>query len=267
MMMEIPLFMKIYIAVLCAIIGMCFASFSECAASRKASGKSVLKGRSVCDSCGHSLGVFDLIPVFSYLFLGGKCRYCKKKIPAFSTVAEIISAVACASVFLKFGFTLDTVQYLLLVLILIYISCYDYETMEIPFPFIIAGIVIRIVFILLSGDIKNEAIQSAIGAVCVTIPLLIVVLIFEKIKKKEAMGGGDIKLFFMLGMYFHWTENLCLVIFACIIGIIMFLIMSKVNDTKDVSKPMPFGPSIALAAWLTLLVAEPLITWYSGFLK
>lgn len=261
------LFMKIYLAVILAIIGMCFASFSECAASRKASGKSVLKGRSFCDSCGHTLGVFDLFPIFSYIFLGGKCRYCKKKIPAFSTVVEIISAIACVSLIFRYGFSLDTVRYLLLVLIFIYVSCYDYETMEIPFPFIIAGIVIRIVFILISGDIKGEAIKSAIGAVCVTVPLLVIVLIFEKIRKKEAMGGGDIKLFFMLGMYFTWTENICVLIFACFIGIILFLIMSKTQKENNLSKPLPFGPSIALGAWMAMLFAEPLINWYSGFLK
>ena len=259
-MMILPLGLKIYICVILAIFGACMGSFLNCFAIRLCNGESIAKGRSHCMSCGHVLSPLDLIPIFSYIFLRGKCRYCGAKMSPRYLVSEIISAVVYVGVFLRFGWSIKTVEFLLLTSILLCVSFADLEAYIIPDGLIIAGIVIRLMFILFSGDTGHEALQSVIGGFSVSAPVLIIVLIMEKLMKREAMGGGDIKLLFMAGIYLPWSQNLLAILLACICGLLFGAIYNRLKNNEE--KLFPFGPAIAAGTYLSMLFGEGIINAY-----
>lgn len=250
-----------YLIFIFALLGLVMGSFLNCMAIRIINKESIVKGRSHCMSCGHVLGVPDLVPVFSWLFLRGKCRYCGAHIAVRYLLAELVSGVVFVSLYLHFGLCLELAEYLILAALLLCISFADLEDYLVPEGLIIAGIVNRVVFVLLSKPIGAAALQSLIGGLSISLPLLAVVLIMEKILKRDAMGGGDIKLVFMMGLYFKWSVNLVSFLFACVLGILCGVLLPKL---KNAEKQFPFGPSLALGSWLGLLFGQQLLQWYVG---
>lgn len=254
--------MRVYFYVIFGILGACMGSFLNCCAWRIVHHESVLKGRSHCDACGHILGVLDLIPVFSYLIFRGRCRYCGKKFTSRHFWAEIFSAAVFVSALAKWDLSLELIQYLLFAMILLAVSFADLEATIIPDRFIIAAIVIKIIFLLLGENKLQALLFSAIGGFAVAGGLLLVVTVFEKITKKEAMGGGDIKLLFVTGLYLGWKNNLFGLLLGCVFGIIFGLFAQRRRGHEEGSVAFPFGPSIALGAWCALLFGDAALQAY-----
>ena len=250
------LFFRFYTAFVAALLGAVMGSFLNCAAIRLIHHEPLSRGRSHCVHCGHTLGVRDLIPLASFLLLRGRCRYCGQRLSPRYLFAELISALVFLSLWLKFGLTLRCLELLILASLCLCLSFCDLEDYIIPDRFILAGILVRAVFILLSGDLPHTALRSLIGGLSVALPVLILVLIMEKILKKEAMGGGDLKLLFMLGLYFPWSLNFLGILLACVIGILFGLAALR----RD--RMIPFGPSICLGSWISCLFGQPLIEFY-----
>lgn len=257
-------FTTVYFLVLAAILGACMGSFLNCMAWRIVHGESVMNGRSHCDKCGHVLGFRDLIPVFSYLAHKGKCRWCGAKLSPLYLWSELISALVFASILYKFDISLDALQYLLWASLLLACSFADLEGYIIPDGFIVAAVAVRTVFILISDNTVGELTFTLLGGIAVSTGLIIVVTLFEKIIGREAMGGGDIKLIFATGIFLGWQKNLLCLFLACILGIIFGAVTQKKREKQEDAKIFPFGPSIAAAAWLSLLFGDRLIGWYAG---
>lgn len=247
----------IYAITLTFLIGLAAGSFLNCAAMRTVSGESIAKGRSHCPSCNHTLGVFDLVPLFSWLFLKGKCRYCGAKISLRYPLSELLGALVFVSALLRWDISLRALEMALLGAILIWIALVDADVQLIPDRLIIAGIVVRVAFVLASGDIAHTALSSLIGGVSMSLPVLLIALLLEKLLKKEAVGGGDIKLLFMTGLYFDWKLNILSLFLACLIGI-AFALLARVKS----GKPFPFGPAIACGTWLSMLFGDAIISAY-----
>lgn len=258
MLYSTPL-MTAYLIALSALAGLAAGSFLNCAAMRTVSGESLVKGRSHCPECGHTLSAPDLVPLFSWLFLRGKCRYCGAKISFRYPAAELLTALVFVSALLRWDVSLRGLEMLLLGSILLWISFVDAEAQIIPNRLVVAGIVVRVLFILLSEDIPGEALRSAIGGASVALPVLLIALLLEKLLKKEAVGGGDIKLLFMTGLFFDWKLNLLALFLACIVGL-GFAAASR----HKFGKPLPFGPAIACGTWLSMLFGEAIISAYLG---
>ena len=252
-------FITAYACFLAVLLGLVAGSFLNCAAIRLVTGEKISRGRSHCMSCGHVLSAADLVPLFSWLFLKGKCRYCGEKVSARYPLSELISAVVFTALLFRFDISLRLVEFLALSAVLLCISFADLEGYIIPDILIIIGLVIRVIFIVLSEQPGPEALQSLIGALSISLPLLLIVLVAEKIMKKEAMGGGDIKLFFMAGSFFNWKENLLAAIFACIIGIVLGAAAMK---KRGESKPFPFGPAISAGFFLCMLCGREIVNAY-----
>jgi len=112
-------------------------------------------------------------------------------------------------------------------------------------------------------------VASAFG---IGIALIVVVLVADKVFGRESMGGGDLKLYFVAGLYFGWQQGLFLVILSCIIGIIVAAVSARPSSEKDgqasgvLGHAIPFGPSIAAACIVTMLVGKPFVTWYLSLL-
>lgn len=244
-----------YILILAAVLGAVAASFITCLAGRFVAHESILKGRSHCDSCGHVLGPADLIPIFSYLFLRGKCRYCHKKIPVRALITEILSSIVFIVIILRLGLSFDALRAMILYCILLALSLIDLDSFTIPDRFILAAIVLWALFLPLIHEPISSQLKSGLsGGAILAVSVLIISMIMDKILGRESMGGGDIKLLFVMGLYLGLAGGLLALILACLIGLIFIAAVKK--------KKIPFGPSISAAFMIVLLFGSPVISWY-----
>ena len=255
-MMQGDTFLTVYIFIVMGIFGAVFGSFINCMAWRIAHGESVLNGRSHCAVCGHPLAVLDLVPVFSFLFLKGRCRYCKEKISPRYVAAELMMATAFVLITWRFDLSLQTLWICGLACILMALSLVDLETYTIPDRFIVAGIIWYFGVLLFAEDGKAELISGLAGGLSIGLGMLLLSILFDKVTGKESLGGGDIKLFFMTGLYLGPWVGLFNLILSCVIGIGFVLFMGQ--------RRIPFGPAISLAAFVSLLVGGDVVNWYLG---
>ena len=253
-------FITAYTLIATAILGLCMGSFLNCFAWRVVHGESVLKGRSHCDACGHVLSPRDLIPVVSFLASHGRCRYCGVKLSKGHLWAEIATAASYLAIVSKYDISLQALEYLLFVSVLLACAFADLEGYMIPDRCILFGIVLRPVFLLLSRAPLSAWLDSLLGGFLVAGGLLLVVLLYEKVKKVEAMGGGDIKLLFVTGLFLGWKLNLLCLLAACVLGIAFGLLAPK----KDGAPLFPWGPAITAAALLTVMYGQGVLDWYMG---
>lgn len=248
----------IYCILLVAIMGLVMGSALNCLSWRIANHKKWSKGRSCCVSCGHELTRKELIPVISWLCQKGKCRHCGAPISIRYPITEAILCVTYVCVLLRFDLSIETLLCLILCSCLFCLSLVDMDTMEIPNRFLVIPAITRIVYALFMGGL-SEAWYCVWHALILGGGILVLALIMDKIFKKESMGGGDIKLLAMLGLYFNLPECFLLLIFACIFGIILAM-------TLGVKKGIafPFGPAISVAAFVVLMIGAPITQWYLG---
>ena len=246
-----------YLLVLCVILGLCMGSALNCLAWRIANKKSWTKGKSICPACRHELHTRDLIPLLSYIFSKGKCRYCGEKISPRYPLTELGLAVIFVAVFLRYGFTLYTLDIMVLASCLFTLSLIDLDTMTIPDRFLIIPAVCQLVYAYYYGGFASVwyALWHGLtlgGAV------LLISLFMDKVLKKESMGGGDIKLLFVLGLFLDLPECLLLLVFSCVLGLVMALLLRRSE------KAFPFGPALSAGMLLTLMVGAPIVNWYLG---
>lgn len=289
-----------YALVLAAVLGACLGSFVNCMAYRMVHGGSALKGRSVCPACGHTLGILDLIPVFSWLFLRGRCRHCKKGVAARYVLVEVCMALLFALIVWQYGISVQTAAYLLLSCILLGLSLVDLETLTIPNGFIGTGCALWLatvwfieppVHVFGVGSLFTGAfgtgfvpvlVDGIAGAVALGGGMLACSLLFDVVTKKSSLGGGDIKLFFMIGLYLGLPLSLFNLLLSCLLGLLFSAVwLRRASETPDSSaaavfnnedtndkkidkssKPFPFGPSIAAATVVTLLAGQMCLTGY-----
>ena len=263
-MLHLTPFLTVYCCVLAALLGACMASFLNCMAWRVVHGESVLRGRSHCDACGHVLGARDLVPIVSYLASGGKCRYCGAKLSSRHVWGEVMGAAVFVSLLLHYDISLRLLEAWLLASILLACSFADLEGYIIPDRFLAAGLVLFIASLFFAPAPLGWLADGLLGGFGVALGLLAVVTVLEKRMGREAMGGGDLKLLFVTGLFFGWKGNLLCLILACIFGIVFGLLAARRGGEKGA--PIPWGPSIALGAWVTALAGEPFIRWYLSLL-
>ena len=248
----------VYIGFVALLLGLVLGSFGNAWAWRIAHGEKISRGRSHCPACGHTLAARDLVPLFSWLFLRGKCRYCGKPIPKRYPLTEAICGLFFLSCLLRWGLSLDALRFALMGFFLFVASLVDWETMELPDGLLIAAAVPAL--LRLAVDLSAWK-DMLLGALIIPLALLLIVLVMDKVLGRETMGGGDIKLLAVLGLHFGPVETFILLIFACIIGLVFALIAKRGKG-----KAFPFGPMLSLAGWLTLLVGSPLANWYLSLL-
>ena len=189
----------IYSCFIAALLGACMGSFLNCAAWRIVHGESVLRGRSHCDVCGHVLAPRDLVPVFSYVFSHGRCRYCGAKLSPRHAVGEAVAALVFVSLLLRYDISLRTLEAWAVACLLLACAFADLEGYIIPDRFIAVGVVLFIVTLFFVPDPGKRALDGLIGGVAVGGGVLLLALLMEKLLRRDAMGGGDIKLAYFAG--------------------------------------------------------------------
>ena len=254
----------VYLLVLYAVLGLVMGSALHCLAWRIAHGQRWAAGsRSQCPACGHTLAARDLVPLFSWLFLRGRCRYCGARIPARYPAAEGCLAAVYVSLLLRYGLCAETLLYTVLCSCLFCLSLVDLDTQEIPNRFLAVAACAQLVYLVW----RHGFTPAALAAVWYSLwhglvlggSVLLLSLVLDKVLHKESMGGGDIKLMAVLGLYFDLPCSLLLLIVACVLGILLALVLHTARG-----KAFPFGPALSAAAWLVLLVGAPVTQWYLG---
>lgn len=244
---------RAYILSVAFVLGMAMGSFCNAWAFRIVDGGNITKGRSRCPKCGHELAAKDLVPLFSYLFLRGRCRYCKAKIAPRYLLAELISGLYYLSIVWAYGFSLETVRLLLLGSIVLIMSIVDLDTMELPDSLMIAAAMLS--FMRLAEEPANW--HSMIIGPLPAIALLGLVLIMDMLLKKESMGGGDIKLLAVFGIHLGAANCVLLLVLASILGLAASTLARRKKDV-----PFPFGPFLAAAAWFAAIFGRKIIEAY-----
>ena len=251
--------LAVYMLALAFFAGACMGSFVNCIEWRIETKRGGVLGRSNCPNCSHRLGFFDLIPIFSYIFLRGKCRYCKEKIAFRYFAVEIVFGLAWAGILAGFGLSWLTLEYLILFTAALAASLSDIVTFEVPDTVHIIGAVNFLVFLPTHYDPLHRLIWGVVAALVYGGGFLAISLIADKVYKKDSMGGADIKLMAVLGLYFGLKNMLLLMIIACIVGLILAGIMKA-----GWQMAFPFVPAIVISAYICIFIADPFIKWYLG---
>lgn len=258
--------MLIYFVVLAFCLGTCMGSFLNCAAWRITHNESFLSGRSHCPSCGHTLGIVELIPVLGWILLKGRCKHCKEKISVRYLITEIIMGVITVLCLLRFDLTILCLRNYGFLCILFLLTLTDIDEMIIPDGCHIAAVIIWILAepFLFKGWM--DVILHLVAGLLFGGGLLIISLIMDRILKRDTLGGGDIKLFGVIGLYLGIVGTMFVMILSCLGGLVFYIIVQSKQGEEGEEKAFPFGPWIAMAAAFMLLFGDPIIHWYMGFL-
>lgn len=241
--------MEIYYMIVTFIFGAVLGSFYNVVGYRIPKGESLITPSSHCTKCNHKLGASELVPIFSWIFLGGKCKNCKEKISCFYPVFELSSGILFALSYHLFGFSIQFLISITFISMLLIIIISDYQTMIIPDEILISSsIILLIEFMIKDGGI------SILGHLLDGFVSFLLMFLLKKIGdflfKKESMGGGDLKLMAVIGMVLGWKVALICIFLASFIGLPISLIILFKNKTDII----PFGPFLSVSAIILFLL-------------
>jgi len=243
-------------------VGTIIGSFLNVVIYRVPNDKSILFPPSACPNCGRGIKPYENIPIFSYLFLRGKCAGCHSPISIQYPVVEGLAGLILVGLLYRFGWDLDRLIYAPLLLILLALSVIDLQVYRLPNPIVLAGAILGLALLLLVRD--RSLVMIGGGALLGGGLLWFNWLVGRVLFKRDGVGMGDIKLATMLGMWmgpgyilqtFFWA-----VVSAAFIGIGMIVV-----KRTGMSQKIPFGPFLALGTVVTIFWGEQIWLWYQGF--
>lgn len=203
-----------------------------------------------CPHCGHAIRAWENIPVISYLLLRGKCSNCKAAISLRYPIVEIASALLSLAVIWRFGATWQGGAALLLTWALLTLSLIDFDTQLLPdlitLPFMWIGLLLSLMLVF------SDPVSSILGAAAGYLSLWSVYQAFKLLTGKEGMGYGDFKLLALLGAWLGWQYLPQIIILSALVGALVGLLMI-IALGRDRNIPIPFGPYLAAAGWISLL--------------
>ena len=243
----------IYLIVMAFLFGAIFASFITCTAWRVVRGEDWMLGHSHCDTCGHELSTADLFPIFSYIALKGKCRYCGSKVPPRDLIFEILLGLLFAGTLALHG-SIDAivVASLALEMLLLGLSLADWDSGVIPNGFLVAILVTWILTVGFRDDIQRYAIEGLIASACVGLVMVIVTAIIGKVKGAK-ISYGPAKLAMCL-MLFLGIKGACIAVgVAVVLGVIFVLIC------KSKKRNIALAPAISLGVIAAFLAKDALL--------
>lgn len=234
--------------------GITIGSFLNVLIYRIPKKENIVSTRSHCMSCGYQLHWYDLVPLFSYLILGGKCRECKTKLSVQYPLIEGLNGVLYLLAFYKYGFSVESLLYCLLFSALLALSVIDFRTYEIPVGFNYFILALGLVRVFTD---RSNWLEYLIGLVAVSGVLAIIFYISDG----RFIGGGDVKLMAAAGLLMGWKLNLLSFCVGCILGSVIHLIRMKVSGEDH---QLAMGPYLAGGIFLTVMFGNEFLTWYLG---
>lgn len=212
-----------------------------------------------CPKCNHKIKAIENVPILSYLFLKGCCSDCGTRIPLRYPIIEATTALLSIAVAWHFGPTWETAAGLLLTWALVALTVIDFDHQLLPdsitLPFLWLGLGISL------AGIFTDAESAIIGGLAGYLSLWSVYILFKVFTGKEGMGHGDFKLLAMLGAWLGWQSLLPIILLSSLVGAIVGITLIVVRG-RDRNIPIPFGPYLATAGWITLIWGDQIIQSY-----
>ena len=234
--------MLIYYLVVFFIIGICMGSFYNVVGYRLPNGMSLVKPSSHCPNCNHKLKPLELIPVFSYLFLGAKCYACKQKIAVFYPLMELLTGILFALSYFIFGLSYELIIALMIASLFVIIIVSDFKYYIINDEVLIFALLLISVIIGINQGIIELG-YSLLNGLIVFASVYLFMLFGNFIFKKDSMGGGDIKLMGLIGVTVGLFNSLIIFVMSAFLAL-PFAILCLIKDKNHV---IPYGPFIALS--------------------
>lgn len=248
--------MTIVFYIIIFLYGIVIGSFLNVCIYRIPKKEDIVKVRSHCMNCGYKLEWYDLVPLFSYLFLKGRCRKCKTKLSVQYPLIEAVNGIMYVVIVLINGANVESLLYCLLASALLTLSVIDFRTYEIPI-----GINI---FILALGLIRvatdySDWLNYLIGLFCVSTFLAVIYYA----SKGRGIGGGDVKLMAVCGLVLGWKLIILAFFIGCILGAVIHVARMKISGESHV---LAMGPYLAAGIFISMLWGSRIIEWYFSFL-
>ena len=252
-----PLYFYIIIILILFLYGIVIGSFINVLIYRVPKKENIVTKRSHCMECGYQLKWYDLIPIFSYLFLRGRCRKCGARISVQYPIIEAVNGILYVLLFLKYRLSIETLLYCLLFSALLALSIIDFRTFEIPVGFNYFILVLGIARVV--TDYRNWLLY-VIGLVSVSAVLLLIFLI----TKGRGIGGGDVKLMAATGLLLGWKLNVLGFVIGCILGAVIHVIRMKVSKE---GRTLAMGPYLSAGIAISVFFGAEIVSWYVSFFK
>jgi leader peptidase (prepilin peptidase)/N-methyltransferase len=212
-----------------------------------------------CPECGHRVSAIENIPVISYLFLKGHCSGCGAAISLRYPAVETVTAGLSVAIALHFGFSIQTLAALGFTWAMVPLFLIDYDHQILPdtitLPLLWTGLLLSLFQVFVDSQ------ASIIGAIAGYLSLWIIFHLFKQVTGKEGMGYGDFKLLGAIGAWVGWQALPVVILFSSVVGATIGILLILFKG-RDHSQPMPFGPFLAAAGWMTLLWGNDIINLY-----
>jgi leader peptidase (prepilin peptidase)/N-methyltransferase len=250
----------VFIVVAAVLVGLCFGSFLNVCILRLPHDQSLVRPRSTCPQCKQPIAWRDNIPVVSWLWLRGKCRWCHKPISVQYPLIEALVGVLFGVSVLAYGASLHAVSAAVFGTLLLGIGITDARHYLIPDEFSLGGLVLGLA-LALGGGVPGF-LQALLGAAVGFALLWGVAQAGAWVFKEEAMGGGDIKMMAMVGSFVGWRGVLLTVFAGAALGSLIFVPLSIKKK-----RLVPFGVFLAVGAAVTYVFGDAILAWYGHFLQ
>ncbi|MED3660518.1 prepilin peptidase [Ureibacillus sp. FSL K6-8385] len=246
--------MEIVYSIFFFLFGIVLGSFYNVVGLRVPKKESIIYPPSHCPHCQRRLTAIDLIPVFSYILLRGKCRTCGAGISPVYVVSELATGFMFVFGYLRLGWSFELAVALLFISLLVIIVVSDFQYMIIPDKVLLFFLPLIILGRFLSPlePWWDAFLGAAIG---------FAILLGIAVVSKGGMGGGDIKLFLLIGLVLGTVKTVLTLFLSSIIGLFAGIMVLKMRK-QGMKNPVPFGPSIAVAAIIVYFYGDSIIRWY-----
>lgn len=219
----------------------------------------LVKPDSTCPKCQHKIRAWENIPILSWLFLKGRCSQCKTPISPRYPLVELLTGLMSVVVAWHFGFGWQAMAGVFLTWCLITLTFIDLDTMLLPdqitLPLLWLGLLLSL------GNVYVSPGDAIIGACAGYLSLWSVYWGFKLLTGKEGMGYGDFKLLAALGAWVGWQHLTTIILLSSVVGAVVGITYLSVKK-KEHSQPIPFGPYLAIAGWITFLYGDWIVSQY-----
>ena len=257
--------MEIGLTVVFALLGLAVGSFLNVCIDRLPQNKSIAYPPSHCEACQHKLSAKDLIPVFSYLRLRGRCRYCQVSIPRKLLWVELAAAVIFALLYWHYRLSpeLGLMAFYACLFIVIFVIDLEHSLIlnKVVYPTMVVALLLSLYpWPWFSESIGMRVAYAALGGAIGFVVFLLIALV-----SRGGMGWGDVKLAALIGLATGFPLVFVAIIMAAILGGIVAVVL-LVTRRRGRREMIPFGPFLAVAAMVTLLWGSNILSWYLGLM-
>jgi len=258
--------------------GLLIGSFLNVCIHRLPRDLSIVRPRSHCPHCEKLISWYDNIPLVSYAALGGRCRHCRERISIRYPIVELATGLAFAVCVAALGLSLPALKYAIFSAILITLIASDLEERILPDEFTLGGTLLGLVlaaFVPLDAEFISLLIpfslgprghslaESAFGALIASGAIWLVGFLYEKIRHREGLGFGDVKMIAMIGAFLGLRLALLTLMLASLLGAILGLIYVFATRKDSSTYELPFGSFLGVAALIVGLFGQVIVVWYS----